>query len=47
MKKMLWVMAFLLGGVVGGLLMPVVWRARLSLPLAAAIGEKLEQIPDQ
>ena len=47
MKKMLWLMAFLLGGAVGGLLMPVEWRAKLSRPLAVAIGERIEQIPDQ
>lgn len=51
MKKLLSLMAILLGGVVvgliAGLLLPVEMRARLSQPFAARCGRMLERIPDE
>ncbi|MCJ7623329.1 MAG: hypothetical protein MUO76_07480 [Anaerolineaceae bacterium] len=50
MKKWLFRLPFLLGGVVAGviagLLMPVEWRAKLSQPLALVIRRMIAQMPD-
>jgi hypothetical protein len=50
MKKWLFRIPFLLGGIVAGviagLVMPAEWRAKLSRQLASVIGHCLEQMPD-
>ena len=46
MRKPLLLIAFLLGGVIGGILMPAMWRARLSQPLAVALGNMCAHVPD-
>lgn len=50
MKKWLFRILFLLGGIVAGviagLVMPAEWRAKLSQPLASVIGRMLVQAPD-
>jgi hypothetical protein len=46
MKKVLWLVAFLLTGLMAGLLLPVEWRGKLSRPLAARIGRCLEHMPE-
>ena len=38
MRKALLLIAFLLGGAIGGILMPAKWRARLSQPLVVTLG---------
>jgi hypothetical protein len=45
-KKVLLLLAFLLAGLMAGLLLPAEWRAKLSRPLAARIGPCLEHMPD-
>lgn len=47
MKKVLLLMAILLGGVIAGLLMPVDQREKLSRLLAAPIGWCLGHVPDE
>ena len=46
MRKPLWFIAFLLGGAIGGILMPAKWRARLSQPLVVALGNMCAHVPD-
>ena len=50
MKKVLLLMAILLGGVIAGLIaglvLPAKQRAKLSRTLAAPIGHCLERMPD-
>ena len=46
MRKPLLLIAFLVGGVIGGILMPATWRARLSQPLVAALGNMCAHVPD-
>lgn len=46
MKKVLWLVAFLLAGLMAGLLLPVEWRGKLSRPLAVRIGRCLEHMPE-
>ena len=46
MRKPLLLIAFLLGGVIGGILMPAMWRARLSQPLVVTLGNMCVHIPD-
>jgi hypothetical protein len=46
MRKLLLLIAFLLGGAIGGLLMPAKWRARLSQPLVVALGNMCAHVPD-
>jgi hypothetical protein len=46
MRKPLLLIAFLLGGAIGGILMPAKWRARLSQPLALAFGNMCAYVPD-
>ena len=50
MKRVLLLVATLLGGVIAGviagLLMPAEWRTKLSRSLAAPIGHCLEYMPD-
>jgi hypothetical protein len=45
MKKV-WLLAAMVGGVVGGLIMPIRWRAKLSEPLAPRVAGMVENIPD-
>ena len=45
MKKP-WLLPALLGGVVGGLIMPVGLRAKLSEPLVPLVAGMVEHIPD-
>jgi hypothetical protein len=46
MRKPLLLIAFLLGGALGGILMPAKWRARLSQPLVVALGNMCAHVPD-
>ena len=46
MKKLLPVMAILLVGLIIGLILPADWRGKLSRPLAAMIGQMVENMPD-
>jgi hypothetical protein len=46
MKRVLLLMAMLLGGLIAGLVLPAAWRAKLSRSLAAPIGHCLEHVPD-
>ena len=46
MRKPLLLIAFLLGGAIGGILMPAKWRARISQPLVVALGNMCEHVPD-
>ena len=46
MRKPLLLIAFILGGVIGGILMPAKWRARLSQPMVVALGNMCAQVPD-
>ena len=46
MRKPLLLITFLLGGAIGGILMPAKWRARLSQPLVVALGNMCAHVPD-
>ena len=46
MRKPLLLIAFLLGGTIGGILMPAKWRARLSQPLVVALENMCTFVPD-
>jgi len=46
MIKPLLLIAFLLGGAIGGILMPAKWRARLSQPLVVELRKMCAHVPD-
>lgn len=46
MKKVWLMIAMFLVGLIAGLVLPADWRAKLSRPLAAGIGQCLEHMPD-
>jgi len=46
MRNPLLLITFLFGGVIGGILMPATWRARLSQPLVVALGNMCAYVPD-
>jgi len=46
MMKKKWVLPAVVGGVIGGLIMPVEWRAKLSQPLVPRVARMVEHMPD-
>ena len=41
-----WLLAAMVGGVVGGLIMPTEWRAKLSQPLIPKVARMVGYMPD-
>ena len=46
MMKKKWLLPAMVGGVIGGIIMPVKWRAKLSRPLVPYVAGMVEHIPD-
>lgn len=45
MKKQ-WIVPAVVGGVIGGLIMPIQWRAKLSKPLVPRVAGMVAHMPD-
>ena len=46
MMKKKWLLPAMVGGVIGGIIMPAQWRAKLSQPLVPKVAGMVDHMPD-